>query len=84
MNHRYFFFFSSNEFFCLGSYSVQDKLFRELEKRERDAVWETLVFSVCVCVCVHVCDAYTFASMEQLLGVPDRQPGAVRPFVMWM
>lgn len=34
LNNRIFFFpFSSSEFFCLGSYSVQDKLFRGIAKK---------------------------------------------------
>lgn len=41
-NNGIFFSYSSSEFFCLGSYSVQDELFRGLaEKIKRDEVWET-------------------------------------------
>lgn len=39
---EFFFFSLLSEFFCLGSYSVQDELFRGLaEKIKRDEVWET-------------------------------------------
>lgn len=80
LNQIFFSFFSSNEFFSLGSYSVQDKLFRELEKRERDAAWETLVvFHMCVYI------TYKFICIyEAAYWVCMMNSHGVRSFVMWM
>lgn len=60
---RIFFSFSSSEFFCLGSYTVQDKLFRVItEKVKRNEVWETSFQFLLVDVFhVHVYIIRTFA-----------------------